>query len=135
MLNKIMLMGRLVKNPELRYTNTSNIPVVGFSIAVPRRAKKDQEPVVDFIPIVAWQGTALFVHRYFKQGQPICVDGRLQQVSWVDKTTGDTRYSFEVIADNICHAFCFVALDEQLVQVAQNRHGFEAFALGVVWVN
>jgi single-strand DNA-binding protein len=104
MLNKIMFIGRLVKDPELRYTKTSNIPVAGFSVAVPRRAKKDQEPVVDFIPVVAWQSRALFVSRYFKQGQPICIDGRLQQVSWVDKTTGDTRYSFEVIADEVYFA-------------------------------
>jgi single-strand DNA-binding protein len=119
MLNKIMLMGRLVKNPELRYTNTSNIPVAGFSVAVTRRAKKGQDPVVDFIPVVAWQGTALFVSRYFKQGQPICVDGRLQQVSWVDKTTGDTKYSFEVIADNV--HFAGFLKDQTAADVAANE--------------
>jgi single-strand DNA-binding protein len=99
-MNKIIIMGRLTKDPELRYTNTSQIPVVSFSLAVNRRYSKDKEQQVDFINVVAWQTTAEFVERNFTKGQPMCVEGRLHQRSWTDNH-GNTRYAYEVMADNV----------------------------------
>ena len=104
MLNKTILMGRLTADPILRYTNTSKIPVASFSVAVDRRVAKDKERVTDFFNIVAWQGTADFVTNNFTKGQPICVEGRLQQRSWVDEATKTTRYTIEVIAESVYFA-------------------------------
>jgi len=101
MLNNVVLMGRLTRDPELCYTKTSQKPVASFSIAVDRRYSKDRDSETDFVDIVAWQHTAEFVARNFKKGQPICVQGRLQQRSWVDKETKTNRYAIEVIAENI----------------------------------
>ena len=100
MLNKIVLMGRLTKNPVLRYTNTNNIPVASFSLAVARRYQKDREVATDFFDIVAWQGSGEFAHRNFTKGQQVCVDGRLQQSKWFDQN-GNTRYSVEVVAESL----------------------------------
>ena len=101
MLNNIVLMGRLTKDPELRYTLTNNIPVASFSIAVDRRISKDKEKVTDFFNIVAWKSTAEFVTKHFTKGQQICVEGRLQQRSWTDEATGSTRYTYEVVAESV----------------------------------
>ena len=103
MLNKIVLMGRLTKDPELRYTHTSSIPVAGFSLAVDRKIIKDRDKETDFFDIVAWQGTAEFVSKYFVKGQQMCVEGRLQQRKWAD-SEGKTRYAYEVIAESVYFA-------------------------------
>ena len=103
MLNKIVLMGRLTKDPELRYTHTSSIPVAGFSLAVDRKIIKDRDKETDFFDIVAWQGTAEFVTKYFTKGQQMCVEGRLQQRKWTDNE-GKTRYAYEVIAESVYFA-------------------------------
>ena len=101
MLNSVNLMGRLTADPVLRYTHTNNVPVASFSIAVDRRQVKGRDKEVDFVNIVAWQGTATFVEKYFTKGQPICVQGRLQQNSWDDRDTKQKRYSIEVVADSV----------------------------------
>jgi len=100
MLNTVVLMGRLTKDPELKYTTTNNTPVLSFSLAVDRRYAKDKEQGVDFINLVAWQGTAEFVSRNFTQGQPMLVEGRLQQRKYVD-SAGKTQYVYEVIAEDV----------------------------------
>ncbi len=101
MLNKIFLMGRLVKDPELRHTQ-SGVAVATFTLAVDRDvgAKDGQEKQTDFIDIVAWRHTAEFVSRYFAKGRMAVVEGRLQIRPWEDRD-GNKRRSTEVIVDNI----------------------------------
>ena len=100
MLNHITLMGRLTRDPELRYTS-SGIPVASFSLAVDRDfAQKGEEKQTDFIDIVAWRQTGEFVSKYFTKGSMAVVSGRLQIRDWQDKD-GNRRRSAEVVADNI----------------------------------
>ena len=104
MLNKVMLMGRLVADPILRYTNINQVAVASFTIAVDRRLIKGRDKETDFFNVVAWKTTADFVVKHFTKGQPICVDGRLQQRSWIDEATKDTRFTVEVVAESIYFA-------------------------------
>ena len=100
MLNKIILMGRLTRNPELRRTG-SGTPVTSFSLAVERDFKgQNGEKETDFIDIVAWKNTAEFVSRYFTKGRMAVVEGRLQIRDWTDKD-GSKRRTAEVVADNV----------------------------------
>ena len=100
MLNRIVLMGRLTRDPELRKTQ-SDTPVCSFSLAVDRDYKKDGEKKeTDFIDIVAWRATAEFVSKFFTKGRMAVVEGRLQIRDWTDKE-GNKRRSAEVIADNV----------------------------------
>ena len=100
MLNRIILMGRLVADPELRRTQ-SGTPVTSFRIAVDRDFKNQSgEKETDFIDIVAWRATAEFVAKYFAKGRMAVVEGRLQIRPWTDKE-GNKRTSAEVVADNI----------------------------------
>ena len=101
MLNKIFLMGRLTRDPELRRTQTGT-PVASFSLAVDRdfKDKSTGERSTDFIDVVAWRQTAEFVSRYFTKGRMAVVEGRLQIRDWTDKD-GNKRRAAEVIADNV----------------------------------
>lgn len=100
MLNRIVLMGRLTRDPELRKTQ-SDTPVCSFSLAVDRDYKKEGEKKeTDFIDIVAWRSTAEFVRNYFAKGRMAVVEGRLQIRDWTDKDGGKRR-SAEVIADRV----------------------------------
>ena len=100
MLNKIILMGRLTRDPELRKTQ-SGTAVASFTLAVDRDYKpQDGERETDFIDVVAWRGTAEFVFKYFSKGRMAVVEGRLQVRDWKDKD-GAKRRSTEVIADNV----------------------------------
>ena len=101
MLNRIILMGRLTRDPELRHTQTGT-PVASFSLAVDRDFKDKQtgEKATDFIDIVAWRQTAEFVSRFFTKGRLAVVEGRLQIRDWTDRDGGKRR-SAEVIADNV----------------------------------
>ena len=101
MLNKIFLMGRLTRDPELRRTQTGT-PVASFSLAVDRdfTDKATGERSTDFIDVVAWRQTAEFVSRYFTKGRMAVVEGRLQIRDWTDKEGGKRR-SAEVIADQV----------------------------------
>ena len=99
-LNRIVLMGRLTRDPELRHTQ-SNIPVTSFSLAVDRDFKSQSgEKETDFIDIVAWRQTAEFVCKYFTKGRMAVVEGRLQIRDWTDRE-GNKRRSAEVYADNV----------------------------------
>lgn len=101
MLNKAILMGRLTRAPELRYTPNGNVPVVSFSIAVDRNYNgNNRERITDFIDIVAWRRTAEFVSQWFTKGQMIVVVGSIQTRRWQDKN-GNNRTSVEVIADEV----------------------------------
>ena len=101
MLNHIVLMGRLTRDPELRYTQ-SQIPVASFSLAVDRDfgGRDGGERQTDFIDIVAWRSTAEFVSKYFTKGSMAVVSGRLQIRDWTDREGGKRR-SAEVVADNV----------------------------------
>ena len=101
MLNRIILMGRLTRDPELRRTQTGT-PVASFSLAVDRDFKDKQtgERTTDFIDVVAWRATAEFVQRYFTKGRMAVVEGRLQIRDWTDKEGGKRR-SAEVVAENV----------------------------------
>ena len=100
MLNKIILMGRLTRDPELRRTQ-SGTAVASFTLAVDRDYKsQDGERETDFIDIVAWRGTGEFVSKYFTKGRMAVVEGRLQVRDWKYRD-GNNRRSTEVIADSV----------------------------------
>ena len=101
MLNHIVLMGRLTRDPELRRTNNGTA-VASFALAVDRdyADKESGEKGVDFIDIVAWRNTAEFVSKYFAKGRMAVVDGRLQIRQWTDKN-GNKRYTAEVVANSV----------------------------------
>ena len=101
MLNHITLMGRLTRDPELRYTQ-SGTAVASFSLAVDRdfASKEGGERQTDFIDIVAWRQTGEFVSKYFTKGSMAVVSGRLQIREWQDKE-GNKRRTAEVVADNV----------------------------------
>ena len=104
MLNKVILMGRLTRDPELRHTQ-ADVPVASFSLAVDRgySRRDDSQQSVDFINIVAWRNTAEFVSKWFTKGQLVAVSGRLQVRSYKDRD-GNNRTACEVVADE-----CFFA--------------------------
>ena len=100
MLNQIVLMGRLTRDPELRRTG-SGVAVASFTLAVDRDfAAQGAEKETDFVDIVAWRNTAEFVSRFFTKGRMAVVTGRLQIRNWTDKE-GNKRRSAEVVADNV----------------------------------
>ena len=101
MLNHIVLMGRLTRDPELRYTQ-SQLPVASFTLAVDRDygGRDGGEKQTDFIDIVAWRSTAEFVSKYFTKGSLVAVSGRLQLRDWTDRE-GNKRRSAEVVAENV----------------------------------
>lgn len=100
MLNKVILMGRLTRDPELRRTG-SGTAVASFTLAVDRDFSRDGgEREVDFIDCVAWRGSAEFVCKHFTKGQMVAVSGRLQIRNWTDQD-GAKRRNAEVITDEI----------------------------------
>ena len=101
MLNRIVIMGRLVRDPELRTTQTG-ISVTSFTMAVDRdfKNKDTNEKNTDFIDVVAWRQTAEFVCKYMTKGRMAVVEGRLQIRDWKDRD-GNNRRSAEVVADNV----------------------------------
>lgn len=99
MLNHITLMGRLTRDPELRYTQ-SNTAVASFSLAVERDFGSKEERQTDFIDCVAWRRTGEFVSKYFQKGSLAVVSGRLQIREWTDKDNNKRR-SAEVVVENI----------------------------------
>ena len=100
MLNRIVIMGRLTRDPELRRTQNGTA-VASFSLAVDRDFKNQNgEKETDFIDVVAWRNSAEFVSRYFTKGRMAVVEGRLQIRPWEDRQ-GNKRRSAEVVADNV----------------------------------
>ena len=104
MLNRIIIMGRLVRDPELR-TTQSGVSVTSFTLAVDRDFKNRDsgEKSTDFIDVVAWRQTAEFICKYFGKGRMAVVEGRLQIRDWKDRD-GNNRRSAEVVADNVYFA-------------------------------
>ncbi|MBR2132668.1 MAG: single-stranded DNA-binding protein [Oscillospiraceae bacterium] len=100
MLNHIVIMGRLTRDPELRYTQ-SQTPVASFTLAVDRDRTNDQgERATDFIDCIAWRQTGEFVNKYFRKGSMAVVAGRLTVRDWTDRD-GNKRRSAEVVAENV----------------------------------
>lgn len=103
MLNHIVLLGRLTKDPELRRTG-SGVAVTSFTLAVDRDFKsQDGQKHTDFIDVTCWRNTAEFAAKYFAKGRMAAVSGSLQIRKWQDKD-GNNRYSAEVVADNVYFA-------------------------------
>src|SRR5574344_966478 len=99
-LNHIIIMGRLTKDPEIRYTQ-SQTPVASFTLACDRDYQQGgSERQTDFVSCIAWRQTAEFVSKYFTKGSMAVVSGRLQMRDWTDRE-GNKRRSAEIVADNI----------------------------------
>ncbi len=101
MLNRIVIMGRLTRDPELRYTQ-SQTPVASFTLAVDRdfSGRDGAEKQTDFIDCVAWRSTAEFASKYFTKGRMAVACGRLQLRDWTDRD-GNKRRSAEVVVENM----------------------------------
>ncbi len=97
-MNKTVLMGRLTKDTDLRYTSGNNTAVASFTLAVNRRFAKEGQPQADFINVVAWGKTAEFVGKYFTKGLQVVVVGRIQTRTW-DDNEGKRHYITEVVAE------------------------------------
>jgi single-strand DNA-binding protein len=102
-MNSISLIGRLTKDPELKYTSGNNTATTSFTIAVNRDFAKDGQPTADFINIVTWAKTAEFVGKYFSKGLQVGIVGRLQTRNW-DDNEGKKHYVTEVVADRVYFA-------------------------------
>ncbi len=98
-MNHVVLIGRLTKDPEVRYTQ-SGTPVGTFTLAVDRRVQKDKPKEADFIPCVVWNKTAEIVGNWCKKGKQVGVEGRIQVRSY-DAKDGSKRYVTEVIVSNL----------------------------------
>ncbi len=97
-MNKVILVGRLTKNPELRAT-TSGVSVCSFTVACDRRfVKQGEERKADFINCIAWRQSGEAIAKYFAQGNRIALEGSIQTRSWTDNE-GKTRYATEVVVD------------------------------------
>lgn len=99
MLNKVIIMGRLTKNPELRRTQ-SGTAVTSFSIACERDYKQGDQKATDFLEVVAWRNTAEYVSKYFAKGRMAIIEGRLQVREWQDKD-GNNRRTTEILAESV----------------------------------
>jgi single-strand DNA-binding protein len=121
MLNKIFIMGRLTKDPELRRTQTGTA-VTGFSLAVERDGKDaNGNKATDFIDVVAWKGTAEFLSKYFAKGRMVIIVGSLQMRDWTDRD-GNKRRSAEVVARDVYFA---EPKQRDLPPVYDGAQGFE----------
>ncbi len=114
-MNKVILLGRLTKSPEIRYSQSTNTKIALFTLAVNRRfAKQGEERETDFINIVAYSKLADFSEKYLSQGIQVNVVGRLQNRSYEDKS-GNTKYVTEVIAEEIYFADSKKKADESIL--------------------
>ncbi len=102
MFNKVVLIGRLTKDPELRYTSTNNLPVVSFTLAVNRPFQtQGNDRNADFINCTAWRKQAENIHRYVSKGSMVAVEGKLQTRDYMDEKINARRYITEVICDSV----------------------------------
>jgi len=99
-MNKVALVGRLTKDPEVRYTANNQTPVAKFTIAVNRMFKQEGQPDADFIPIVVWGKPAENCGKYIGKGRLVAVAGKIQTRSWDDQE-GKRHFTTEVIADEV----------------------------------
>ncbi|MBP5343158.1 single-stranded DNA-binding protein [bacterium] len=122
MLNRVVLVGRLTKDPEIRYTQ-SNVPVVSFTIAVNRQFANSAtgEKDTDFIPIIVWRKQAENVKNYTHKGSLVAVDGRIQTRTY-DDNNGVRKYVTEVVADNVSFLEPKGAQDGQMASEPQQSN-------------
>lgn len=114
-MNKVILLGRLTKDPEIRFTEKSKMKVANFTLAVNRRIiKQDEEQQADFIKIIAFSNQAEFAEKYLNKGQQICICGKLQNRNWED-TNGQKHYATEVIVFEIYFADSPKKADESIL--------------------
>lgn len=100
-MNKVILMGRLTRDPETRYTQSAEpLAVTKYAIAVNRRFKKEGEPDADFFNCTVFGKAAEFAEKYFKKGQMIAISGRIQNRSWDDPQTGQKRFMTDILVDD-----------------------------------
>lgn len=98
-MNKVILMGRLTRDPEVRYSAGDNSTAVArYTLAVNRRFKRDNEPTADFIPCVAFGKAAEFTEKYFRQGMQVTISGRIQTESYTNRE-GQKVYTTEVVVE------------------------------------
>lgn len=102
-MNCVNLIGRLTKDPDIKYTQTNNTAIANFTLAVNRRFTKEGQPTADFINILAWGKTGEFCSKYFQKGMQVAIQGRIQTRNWEDDQ-GQKHYATEVIAEQ-----CFFA--------------------------
>jgi single-strand DNA-binding protein len=117
--NKVILMGRLTADPELKQTQ-SGTAVTSFNLAVDRKYNKGEEKQCDFITVVAWKQTAEFICKYFGKGQAMLVCGELQTRSWKDQN-GNNRYATEVVASEV--TFCEAKNNSESNSLPQSTNG------------
>ena len=139
MLNRIILMGRLTRDPELRRTQ-SGTAVASFTLAVERDFKDQNsgQKATDFIDCVAWRQTGEFVHRYFNKGRMAVVEGRLQMRDWTDRD-GNKRRSAEVVADSVyfgdskrdADTDAYAHTDEHIAHVPRTAPAYNAYTAPV----
>ncbi len=102
MLNRVIIMGRLTDNPELRHTS-NNIPMTTFTVACERNYRSGDERVTDFLDVVAWRNTAEFASKYFTKGMQVAVEGSIQVRSYTDRD-GNKRRAWDIVADQVYFA-------------------------------
>lgn len=115
MLNNISIMGRLTRDPELRHTQ-SGTPVASFTLACNRDFNANGKNEADFIDIVAWQKAGEFASQYFRKGQLVAVQGRIQSRKWTDKD-GNNRIAIEIVAERLHFA------EKKADSAATQNHG------------
>lgn len=123
-MNKIILLGRIANDLEVRYTQSSNTMIVNFRIAVNRKFKKEGEQTADFISVVCIGKTAEFCSKYFKKGQQIALVGRLQTRNYEDNN-GQKHYIVEVVAEEVY--FADSKKDTTDTKELENKFGTEIF--------
>lgn len=118
-MNCVNLIGRLTKDPDIKYTQTNNTAIANFTLAVNRRFTKEGQPTADFINIVAWGKTGEFCSKYFQKGMQVAIQGRIQTRNWEDDQ-GQKHYATEVIAEQ-----CFFADSKRETQEPKSDMQFE----------
>ena len=98
-MNKVILIGRFVRDPEIRYTSNDKC-CANFSIAVDRKYKQEGQQDADFPRVIAWGKTAEFIEKYFRQGMKIVIEGRIQTGKYTNKE-GQTVYTTDVVAESV----------------------------------
>lgn len=99
-MNKVLMMGRLTKDPEIRYGGANNTAIAAFSLAVDRRYKKEGQPTADFFSCTAFGKTAEFMEKYLRKGSKIVIEGELQNDHYKDKN-GVTQYTERIIVNTV----------------------------------
>lgn len=119
--NKVILVGRLVADPELKQTQ-SGVAFTNIIIAVDRKYNKGEEKQADFPTIVAWRNTAEFICKYFQKGSAILIEGELQTRSWADQN-GNKRFATEVVASDA--QFCEAKKNSETNNATQNQNAVQ----------